>query len=47
MIKTFSHQYVSVKISYENKEVAHQEAERKIDTAKIPNGKWVRGQRKY
>lgn len=38
---------IKVKISDETKEVVHQEAERNIDTAKIPNGKWVRGQRKY
>lgn len=38
---------IKAKISDENKEMVHREAERKLDTVKIPNGKWVRGQRKH
>lgn len=47
MIKTFTTNAIQVKTSDENLEVGSQEAERKIDIVKIPDGEWVGGQKKY
>lgn len=38
---------IKVKISYENLKVGNLEIKRKLDIVKIPNGKWVRWQKKY